>query len=317
MNGAIESAILGAGQVAVVVVASPLLNGFIKKVKARLQLRRGPPLLQGYYDLLKWLSRAEQVADTTSFVHRVAPLGVLAATLAAVLFVPVFGERTPLTASGDLLVVIGLLALGRALLTLGGMDSGSAFGQMGSSRELAIGALVEPVLLLSLAALAIEPQTTRLGEIVAFGDADPWRFVSLGWALALTGFAVVLIAETGRIPVDNPDTHLELTMVHEGMLIEYSGRSLGLLHYAAMMKQLLLVLILANVFLPFGMARFGGVEGYAVGAALAGVKIAFVGTALAAVESAFAKMRLFQLPDLIGAAGFSAMLGVAVTVLFA
>jgi formate hydrogenlyase subunit 4 len=119
------------------------------------------------------------------------------------------------------------------------MDSGGAFGQMGSSRELAVGALVEPVLLLSLAALALQPQSTRLGDILAFGDAHPGEFISLGWALAAAGFAVVLVAETGRIPVDNPDTHLELTMIHEGMLIEYSGRSLGMLHYAAMIKQLL------------------------------------------------------------------------------
>jgi len=197
------------------------------------------------------------------------------------------------------------------------MDSGGAFGQMGSSRELAIGALVEPVLMLSLAALTLQPESTRLGEIVAFGDGHPGNFLGLGWALALAAFTVVLVAETGRIPVDNPDTHLELTMVHEGMLIEYSGRSLGLLHCAAMTKQLLLAVLLANVFVPFGMARFGGLGGYAVGAALVTVKVALVGVGLAVVESAFAKRRLFELPDLIGAAGFAAMLGVALTVLFA
>jgi len=317
MNNAAAATMLGITQVTVVVAAAPLLNGFIKKIKARFQLRQGPPLLQGYRDLAKWLSRTEQVADSTSFVHVLAPAGVLVATVAALLFVPVFSERTPLTAPGDLIVVVGVLALGRALLTLGGMDSGSAFGQMGSSRELAIGALVEPVLMLSLAALALQPQSTRLGEIVVFGDAHPGSFLSLGWALSAAAFAVVLVAETGRIPVDNPDTHLELTMIHEGMLIEYSGRSLGLLHCAAMTKQLLLVVLLANLFVPFGMARFGGFGGYALGASLVMVKVALVGTGLAIVESAFAKKRLFELPDLIGAAGFAAMLGVALTVLFA
>jgi formate hydrogenlyase subunit 4 len=233
-----------------------------------------------------------------------------------VLFIPVFSERTPLTASGDLIVVVGLLALTRALLTLGGMDSGGAFGQMGSSRELAVGAIVEPVLLMSLVALALQPQSTRLGDIVAFGDAHPAEFISLGWLLAAAGFGVVFVAETGRIPVDNPDTHLELTMIHEGMLIEYSGRSLGMLHYAAMIKQLLLAALLVNVFLPFGMARFEGAAGYAVGTLLVVVKVALVGLALAVLESAIAKRRFFELPDLIGAAGFSAMLGVALTVLF-
>jgi formate hydrogenlyase subunit 4 len=273
--------------------------------------------LQGYRDLAKWLSRSEATADSSSLVHDLAPAGILAATLAALLFVPVFGERTPLTTSGDFIVVVGLLALARALLTLAGMDSGGAFGQMGSSRELAVGALVEPVLMLSLAALALQPQSTRLGDMVAFGDAHPADFISLGWLLAGAGFAVVLVTETGRIPVDNPDTHLELTMIHEGMLIEYSGRSLGIVHYAAMVKQLLLVVLLANVFVPFGMARFDGAAGYAIGGLLVIVKVALVGLSLAIVESAFAKRRLFELPDLIGAAGFAAMLGVALTILFA
>jgi formate hydrogenlyase subunit 4 len=234
----------------------------------------------------------------------------------ALLFVPVFSERTPLTASGDLIVVVGLLALTRALLTLGGMDSGGTFGQMGSSRELAVGAIVEPVLLLSLVALALQPQSTRLGEMVTFGDAHPAEFINLGWLLAAAGYGVVLVAETGRIPVDNPDTHLELTMIHEGMLIEYSGRSLGMLHYAAMIKQLLLAVLLVNLFLPFGMARFDGATGYVLGTLLVVVKVALVGVALAVLESALAKRRFFELPDLIGAAGFAALLGVALTVLF-
>ena len=316
MSGEAEAAILGVVQVTAAVASAPLFNGFIKKIKARFQLRKGPPLLQGYFDLAKWLSRFEQVAGSSSFVHALAPVGVLAATLTALLFVPVFSERTPFTASGDLIVVVGLLALARALLTLGGMDSGGAFGQMGSSRELAVGALVEPVLLLSLAALALQPQSTRLGDIVAFGDAHPGEFIGLGWALAAAGFAAVLVAETGRIPVDNPDTHLELTMIHEGMLIEYSGRSLGMLHYAAMIKQLLLAVMLVNLFLPFGMARFEGVSGYALGTTLLAVKLTLAGLALAILESALAKRRFFELPDLIGAAAFSAMLGAGVTVLF-
>jgi formate hydrogenlyase subunit 4 len=312
-----EAAVLGIVQVTAVLAAAPLLNGYIKKIKARFQFRHGPPLLQGYRDIAKWLSRSEEVSDSSSYVSLLAPVGVLVATLAALLFIPVFADRTPLTASGDFIVVAGLLALTRALLTLGGMDSGGAFGQMGSSRELAVGALVEPVLLLALAALALQPQSTRLGDMVAFGDAHPADFISLGWLLAGAGFAVVLVAETGRIPVDNPDTHLELTMIHEGMLIEYAGRSLGMLHLAAMVKQLLLVVLLVNVFVPFGMAHFDGAAGYAIGGLLVIVKVAVVGLALAIVESAFAKRRLFELPDLIGAAGFAAMLGVALTVLFA
>ena len=309
-------AVLGVSQMAGLVTVAPLLNGVIRKVKARLQSRHGPPLLQNYYDLAKWFARPEQLAGNVSLPHYLAPVGLMATALTASLFVPVFGHHTPLSSSGDLFVVVGLLALARGLLALAAMDSGGAFGQMGSSRELAIGALVEPVLLMSLVALAVAPGTSRLGEIVAFGDLHPGHFFGLGWGLAACAFGVVLIAETGRIPVDNPDTHLELTMVHEGMLIEYSGRSLGVLHLAHMLKQALLIVVFVNLFLPIGLAHGLGAGGYVAGTLIVASKVVVAAVGLAVVETLFAKMRLFQLPDLIGAAAFAAMLGLALTVLY-
>jgi formate hydrogenlyase subunit 4 len=311
-----SSVALGAGQLLAIVALAPLLNGLIRSVKARFQRRKGPPILQSYYDVAKWLSRDEQAADSTSFIQYVAPAGVMAAVLTAALFVPLAGDKTPLTSAGDLLVFVALLALARALLALGGMDSGGSFGQMGSSREVAISSLVEPVLLVSLATLAIVPGSTRMGEIIAFGDHESGQFISVGWALAAAAFAVTLVAETGRIPVDNPDTHLELTMVHEGMLIEYSGRSLGLLHLAQMIKQALLAAVFANLFLPFGLAHEHNVAGYLLGSLIVLPKLALVGIGLGVLESSFAKMRLFQLPDLLGIAAFAAMLGAAITVLY-
>jgi formate hydrogenlyase subunit 4 len=311
-----DSIALGLAQVSFLVAAAPLLNGVIRRVKARFQGRQGPPLLQGYNDITKWLSRSERSADSASFLYRLAPAGVVAGVLAAMLFVPVFSERTPVSTGGDLLVLVGLLALSRAFLTLAGMDSGGAFGQMGASRELAISALVEPVILLSLVALAIEPGSTRLGDIVAFGDSQPGSFLTLGWLLAAAAFGVALVAETGRIPFDNPDTHLELTMVHEGMLLEYSGRGLGILHLANMAKQILLCVVLVNVFLPFGMASWHGPSGYATATLLLAGKLVVVAAALGVIESSFAKMRLFQLPDLLGTAGSAAILAVAMAVLF-
>jgi formate hydrogenlyase subunit 4 len=312
----LDSIGLGVAQVSFLVLAAPLLNGVVRKVKARFQGRHGAPLLQGYWDIAKWLARAEQSADSASFLYQLAPAGVAAGVLGAILFVPVFSERTPVSTGGDLLVLVGLLALSRAFLTLAGTDSGGAFGQMGASRELAISALVEPVVLLSLVALAIEPGSTRLGDIVAFGDSEPRDFLTLGWLLAATAFGVAMVAETGRIPFDNPDTHLELTMVHEGMLIEYSGRGLGILHLANMAKQMLLCVVLANVFFPFGMASADGVSGFAATLPLLSGKLAIVAVTLGVVESSFAKMRLFQLPDLIGIAGSAAMLAVAMAVMF-
>lgn len=311
-----EAIALGAVQSVVLISVAPLLNGCIKKIKARFQMRRGPGLLQDYWNIWKWLARSEQVPDSASFVSAIAPWGILVAVGAASLFVPMFSEHAPLRSSGDLFVVVALLALARALLTLAGMDSGSAFGQMGSSRELAISALVEPVLLLSLVALAIEPGSTRLPDIVEFGDHNSGDFVTLGWALAVVAFAVVVVAETGRIPVDNPDTHLELTMVHEGMLIEFSGRSLGVLHLAHLLKQTVLLALFVNVFFPFGMTGAAGIGGDALVVVLVAGKVVVAAAGLAIVESIFAKMRLFELPDLIGAAGFAAMLGAALVVIF-
>lgn len=316
MNAFLEFGGLGLAQTAALLGVAPLLNGVIRKTKARFQVRRGPSVWQNYYDLAKWFARSEKVAAPTSFVHRLAPMGVLGPVLAAALFVPVFGTRPPLQSSGDLIAVIGLLALARAWLTLAGLDSGSSFGAMGTSRELAISALVEPVVMLSLIALCVSANTTRLGEIVAFGAAHPTDFYGLGWLLAALAFATAVVAETGRIPFDNPDTHLELTMVHEGMLIEYSGRSLGLLNLAAMVKQLLLCLLFVNVFIPSGMAGHG-VGGLGLALCLVILKLAGVAVALAVCESSFAKMRLFQLPDLIGSAAGGAMLAVALVVLFA
>jgi formate hydrogenlyase subunit 4 len=311
-----ETIALGTVQTTVLIAVAPLLNGCIKKIKARFQVRRGPPLLQDYWNIWKWLSRSEQTADSASFISTIAPWGILTAVVVASLFVPVFSEHTPLRSAGDLFVFIAFLALARALLTLCGMDSGSAFGQMGSSRELAISAMVEPVLLLSLVTLAIEPGSTRFGDIAAFGDQDAGQFATLGWVLAAVGFAVVVVAETGRIPIDNPDTHLELTMVHEGMLIESSGRGLGVLHASHLLKQTVLLVLFVNVFFPFGLAGADGFLQHALVVGLVAGKVAVAAAGLAVIESIFAKMRLFELPDLIGSAGFAAMLGAALVVIF-
>lgn len=308
-----QSVGLGALHLCILLIVAPLLQGFIRKLKARFQARNGPPLLQSYYDLAKLFSRGEMVADTTSVVHAISPWVVLGALTTAALFVPMLSAATPFTKEGDLLIVIGLFALARMALTLGGIDSGSSLGQMGSSRELAIGALVEPAFMLSLSALAIGAGTTRLGEIVAVGAEDGASLIDLPWALALLGIFVVTLAETARIPFDNPDTHLELTMTHEAMLLEYSGRSLGVLHFAAMVKQFLLACLIANLFIPFALDRDPGVAAYFLGGGLLVVKLVAVGAALAIVESAFAKLRLYELPDLIGSASLAGLVALAVT----
>ena len=313
----VHGIVLGGVQIGAVALVAPLFSGIVRKGKARLQQRSGPPLLQQYWDLRKWWSRAEQSSATTSYVHGLAPFVVLGATVAALLLVPFVSAQAALDTEGDLFVLIGLLAVARAAITLGAMDSGATFGQMGSSREVAVSALIEPLLVLALAAPAVAAHSSRLADIAAYGDARGVSVLTLGWLLAAAAFLVVLVAETGRIPVDNPDTHLELTMIHEAMLIEYSGRRLGVLHFAAMIRQMLLALLFVNVFFPFGLSVDPHFGDYALAAVLVPGKLLFVAAGFVAVEMLYAKMRFFELPGLLGTSILVAGAGVVVTVVLA
>ncbi|HEV8632863.1 MAG TPA: NADH-quinone oxidoreductase subunit H [Chloroflexota bacterium] len=274
---------------------APLLQGLIKSAKARLQLRQGPPLLQPYADLRKLFRKGAVVPEVSSGVFRLAPWVVLGSTLAAAGLVPT------LTAGrlgiGDALLFAGLLALGRFALALAAIDTGSNFAQMGASREMAISAVVEPALVGTLFALALTTGTTDLGLLATARAADGWASLGPGAWLAFAALVIVAVAETGRVPVDNPDTHLELTMAHEGMLLEYSGRPLGLLHYAAQVKQVAVLGLIGGLFVPW---TLGGSPPLAlVGWA---AKLAALGLGLAAIETANAKLRILRLPDLLATA---------------
>ena len=219
----VEALVIGAIQVSLVLVVAPLLLGITKRVKARLQYRRGPSLLQPYRDLAKWWRKEAVESDAAGPLTALAPPLVLAAVVIATLLVPIVGRRPPLAGWGDLLVVVGLMALARFVLALAALDAGSAFGGMGSSREVAISALVEPALLLALAGAALAAGSTDLGAIAQAGSAAGTAWFTPALLLGAGAFAIVAVAETGHEPVDNPDTHLELTMIHEGMLLEASG----------------------------------------------------------------------------------------------
>lgn len=302
LNGPLIQAAQGALQALLIAALAPGLNGIIKKFKARLQNRVGPPVLQPYYDLRKYFAKEPVVSRHSSWILPVVPYLALAAYAVASAQVPMLGSGT----GGDLLAFIYLLALARVGLTLAALDTGSNFGGMGASRELAVSVLVEPVLFLSLAGLAASAGTTRLGALAAGGVAtgDPGRL------LGAAAFAFVAIAEMGRIPVDNPDTHLELTMIHEGMLLEYSGRHLALLTWAAEVKQFAVLAVIANVFLGLGSFGYGALT---LGLSIAAVGV--LGLAFGLIEFLFAKVRFFRLPRLLGASFLLAALSV-VTVLF-
>jgi len=291
-------------QALLVLLAAPLLNGLIKAAKAALQNRRGPGLLQPAFDVLKYLGRESVVSEHASWIFHLVPYVYFGAYLTAALLVPTIATHPPLEALGDAIVLVGLFALARFALALAALDTASNFGGMGTARELAFAALVEPSLMLGLFALALPVGSTALG---AMTDGS---HLSASTLLAGGALFIVAIAETGRIPVDNPDTHLELTMAHEGMLLEYSGRPLGLLFWGAQMKQVVVLSLLAALFLPWGLGRDAAPIAMLTALVLYLAKLAALGLTLALVETSLPKLRVFRIPDLLGAAGLLSLLAV-------
>lgn len=298
-------------QLALALGCAPLLQGITRQLKARLQYRRGPSIWQPYRDLYKWWGKTPVESDTASGLTASAPPVVLAAMVVAVLVVPIVAYRPPLDGTGDLLVVLGLLALARFVLALAALDAGSAFGGMGASREVAVNALVEPGLLLSLAVVVGAVGTTDLAQIAAHGSTAGAVLFAPPLLLAAAAFGIVAIAETGHEPVDNPDTHLELTMIHEGMLLEASGRRLALLTYAAQLKLVVVVGLFAAVFFPLGLAQEVSPPELALGAAVALVKLVAAACALGALDAAMAKLRILALPGLLGLSSLLALTALA------
>jgi len=296
----------------VVLLLAPLLTGVVRKVKARLLRRRGPPLVQPYRDLARLLRKEVVLAENASWLFRVIPYLVFAGTWVAAALVPTFQSGLMFSWSADLIAIIALLGSARFFLALAGLDVGTSFGGIGSSREVMIASLAEPAMLMVVFTLALIAGSTQLSTVAAFmASSDVGLRVSLG--LALFALTMVAIAENARIPVDNPATHLELTMVHEAMVLEYSGRHLALIDLASELKLLLYVSLIGCVFMPWGMAPAGsGVQVLAVGVAAYLGKLAVGGFLLALFETAIAKMRVFRVPEFLGAA---LMLGLLATLL--
>lgn len=296
-------------QLLLVLFLSPLLQGSIKTAKARWQNRRGPGPLQPYRDVAKYLARESVVSDRASWIFRWAPWLYAAALITAAALVPTIMQRSAAPRVADAIVFVGLLALARFALALAALDTGSNFGGMGASREVAFAALIEPALLLVIFATALPLGSTSFNVLATGAD------VGIGTFLALGAYLIVVVAETGRIPVDNPDTHLELTMVHEGMLLEYGGRPLGVLHWATQVKQLAVLSLAAALFFPWGMASGTGssLVALSIGLAIYLAKLGALGLLLATLETAFAKLRIFRVPDLLGLASVLGIVAVIAT----
>jgi formate hydrogenlyase subunit 4 len=304
-------------QTALLVLLAPLMTGIIKNWKAKLQNRRGPRLWQPYLDIIKFLRKDMVISEHASWVFSFAPYVVFLSALLAGLMVPMLTAQAPLSLFGGVLAVVGLLALGRFFLALGGLDPGSAFGGMGSSREMAIAAIAEPALMLGIFTVAIGAGSTDLSHIVQSNLGPLWKLLNPTHAMAFVALFIVLLAETGRIPVDNPATHLELTMIHEAMLLEYSGRYLALMEWGASIKQLVLMTILANVFLPVGIAAEPTPAALGLSALAFLAKLLILAAEVVLVETTNAKLRLFRVPDLLSAAFVLATLALLSTFLFA
>ena len=290
-------------QAVVLLAVSPFIVGLIRKVKATLQCRRGASAVQPYYDLLKLFQKDVVVSSNASWIFTATPYILFASTLTASLLVPLFVSKVPLSFAGDIITVVYLLALGTFFLILAGLDAGSTFGGMGSSREALVASLAEPAMILSIFAVGLTAGSTNLSTIVhktallegIVTDPPPHL-------MALAALFIVTLAETGRVPVDNPATHLELTMIHEAMVLEYSGRYLALIEWASALKLLLFLTLLSNVFAPWGIATepdpFWMTSGFVVWL----VKVSGLAVLVGVIESMFAKLRLFRVTDLLGVA---------------
>jgi formate hydrogenlyase subunit 4 len=307
-----QALLVQGAQMLLVLAAAPLLTGFVRVVKARLLRRRGPPLFQVYRDLARLMRKEATLADNASWLFRAAPYLIFSLTWIAAALVPTFASGLMFSWSADFIAIVALLGSARFFLALAGMDVGTSFGGIGSSREVMISALAEPALIMIVFTVALIAGSTQLSEIAEY-MLSPAVGLRVSLAMALVALIMVALAENARMPIDNPATHLELTMVHEAMVLEYSGRHLALIELASSLKLVLYLSLIACLFAPWGIAPAAdGRDALLAGAAAYLAKLLFGGFALAVFETTVAKLRVFRAPDFIGAA---LMLGFLATLL--
>jgi formate hydrogenlyase subunit 4 len=306
----LASAGVSAIQLGAVVAGGPLLYGLMAKVRTRAEGRAGAPVRQPLLDLWKLAGKERIHAGNSSVVLPLAPLVLIASTAAAVVIAPLISTGPALGRTSDVFVIVFLLLLGSVAVALGGLDAGTAFGGMGASRAMTIGALAEPALLVAVLALSIQAGTSNLPGIVSATLAHPGWVATPERVLALAALVIVVLAETGRIPVDNPSTHLELTMIHEAMILEYAGPELALVTLGEMMRLGLLLSLLANLFFPWGIAATASIPHLLLGLAVLAAKTAAIAGMIAVAEVSAAKLRLFRVPEILSAAFVLSVLAV-------
>ena len=303
-----SSALVQIFQALLLLLLAPLAAGFVSTCKARLQNRRGAGVLQPWRNLRKLFCKEVVMASHASWIFRTAPYVVFTATVMAASVVPALLVDTPLSLTADVIALVALLALARFFLALAGMEIGTPFGGMGASREMTFSALAEPAMLMSIFVLSLSAHSTNLTTMINHTIHTPFA-LHPSLAFAMAAMLMIALAENGRIPIDNPGTHLELTMIHEAMILEYSGRHLALMEWASMVKLLLFATLIIDLFMPWGITIHADPTGVAIAFGLWVVKVVGLLLALALVETGMAKLRLFEVPEYLSGAFVIAFLG--------
>lgn len=312
MNQLILNTILpGIMQLGIILFVSPLIIGVIRKIKALFQNRRGADIFQPYRNLFKQFQKEVVISSTASWITPIMPYILFATTVAAAMLIPTFMVIFPLSTLGDILVIIYLLALGSFFLALAGLDQGSAFGGMGSSRHMTIASLAEPAMILSIFAVGMNSASTNISQIISQGSIEEFFLNPLS-VFSFLALFIVMLAETGRLPIDNPATHLELTMIHEAMILDYSGRYLAFIEWASAIKLTLFLTLLGNIFFPFGIIFSFTLIGALIAIITYIAKLLLFAAVIAIIESSMAKFRLFRVPDLLWIAFMLSVLGIII-----
>lgn len=301
--------ILGFTQSLILIAISPLITGIMRKIKARTQKRIGSSIFQPYYDLIKLMQKDDVVSDQSSWLFKFAPWVNFSAITTSALFIPIFIIYSPFELVGDFLLLIGLFGLARFFTILGGLDTASAFGGLGSSREMMLSTIIEPALFLTIFTISLNFGATNITALIN-SSASSQTFITPSLMFALISMFVIVLAESGRLPFDNPATHLELTMIHEAMILEYSGKRLAIIEWSQSIKNLILITLLINIFLPWGITKTVSIETIGIGLSVYFVKVIVIAMFIAFLETRVAKWRLFRIPDLITIAIASSMVGI-------
>jgi formate hydrogenlyase subunit 4 len=298
-------------EILLAILLAPLLLGWVNQCRAWLQNRSGPGVLRPYLTLRKLMAKDAVVAHGASPLFRVAPYVVFGCMVLAAAIVPTLGTDLPYAPAADAIALVGILALARVFISLAAIDLGTAFGTLGARREMMIGFLAEPALLIVLFTASLISQSTALATTV---ETLSHRELAIYPSLAFAGvaFTMVSLAENARIPVDNPATHLELTMIHEALVLEYSGRHLALVEWAASLKLFVYSCIGIALFFPFGIAQGGDALGLVLALPALALKLLVGGFLLALIETLSAKMRIFRAPEFLGTAFMLAVLALLI-----